>query len=218
MRLLIGSDYHCSLQLQQQALDLIPTVDAYINCGDFCCKAGAQPETKQLGYHPAGKAEIDQLHHFFSQVDQLGKPWLFIPGNHDPAAEYLKIGSQPWSTSITHSHLITFLGLETLIIPWTPPCGWNWTLTSTHLKELIATYQNAIVDLIITHAPPRGVLDEKTKWYHRNTPTLQPLVQCLEPRYYFCGHMHLDGGKIETHDRTTFVNAACHNMILELDR
>lgn len=70
---------------------------------------------------------------------------------------------------------------------------------------------------MVTHAPPKGVLDEGGKWYHRNTPTLRPLVDALKPRYYLCGHMHYDGGKVETHQATTFINAALHNMVIELE-
>ncbi|MDX2270502.1 MAG: metallophosphoesterase [Cyanobacteriota bacterium] len=225
MKILVGSDYHGSEKLMQAALDQIPEVDFYVNCGDFCSQAGAQPLDPHLGYHPRGKAEVEQLRDFLAEVDQLGKAWLFLPGNHDPAAPVLENFQGSHGVIATTACRLQLLGLELVTIPWTPPCGWNWSLTSTRLQELVESFSDERnsapqplprVDLLITHAPPQGVLDEGGKWYHKRTPTLRPLVSLLDPRYYLCGHMHLDGGKVETHGNTTYVNAALHNLVLEL--
>ncbi len=216
LRVLIGSDYHCTPHLLERALEQIPSCDWYINCGDFCSQAGAQPQAGKQGFHPKGKHEVDLLRIFLTQVDQLGKPWIFVPGNHDPSASVLAPLAGEQGIIATETTLITLLGLRVLLVPWTPPCGWNWTLTSSRLKEILATHSQTQADVVITHAPPRGILDEKSKWYHRRTPTLKPLVEAIQPRYYFCGHMHYDGGKQITQGNTLFVNAAVHNLILEV--
>ncbi len=218
MKVLIGSDYHCQPRLLEQALKLLPEVDGYINCGDFCTLAGSQPKAREpLGYDPKGQAEVELLQSFLQQVDQVGTPWIFLPGNHDPAPQVLSPLAGNHGTVAVASGLMPFLGQQVLLVPWTPPCGWSWTLTSTHLKELVATYTDTEVDILITHAPPRGVLDEGSKWYHRNMPTLKPLVDCVQPDYYFCGHMHLDGGKQVKREGTTYVNAALHNLVIHLE-
>jgi Icc-related predicted phosphoesterase len=217
MKILIGSDYHCKPHLLQQALDLIPEVDGYINCGDFCAWAGVQRSSRTSNHTLKIGQEIELLQNFLAKVDHLGKPWLFLPGNHDPSAAVLDPLAGSCGRMATASALITWQGLQVLLIPWTPPCGWNWTLTSTHLQELLQTYTSMTVDLIISHGPPRGILDEGGKWYHSNTPTLRPLVDALQPRYFFCGHMHWDGGKVETHGSTVFVNAALHNLVIEIE-
>jgi len=219
MKLLIGSDYHCQPELMLAALQQIPEVDGYINCGDFCTWAGAKPEAQLVGYDPRGEAEVAQWIDFFQAVDQLGKPWLFVPGNHDPSASYFEQHAPQFSHGVlaTASATLSFLGLRLLVVPYTPPCGWNWPLTRTHVQELLTTFSDTPVDILVTHAPPKGALDEEGKWYHRKTPTLRPLVDALAPRFYLCGHMHLDGGKTMVEGATTFVNAALHNMILEFD-
>lgn len=216
MRVLVGSDYHCDPHLLERALEQIPDCDWYINCGDFCSQAGAQPQAAKQGLHPKGQAEVDLLRTFLDQVDRLGKPWVFLPGNHDPSASVIAPLAGKHGTIVTETTLTARMGLRVLMVPWTPPCGWNWTLTSSRLKEILRLYAQVEVDVVITHAPPRGVLDEKSKWYHRRTPTLLPLVETVQPRYYFCGHMHLDGGKQVAQDNTLFVNAALHNLIVEI--
>jgi len=217
MRILIGSDYHCHPGLQVKALDLLPEVDAYINCGDFCSRAGANPPDPELGYHPKGHQEVQQLQSFLQEVDERGKPWVFVPGNHDPLPNALEpLGGQHGYMGL-QSQSLQWSGLHIVVIPWTPPCGWNWTLTKTHLQELLREWQGIPpVDLLITHAPPLGMLDENSRWYGRKTPTLRPLVDLLQPRYYLCGHMHQDGGKQGHLGQTTVINAALHNLILEI--
>ncbi len=220
MKVLVGSDYHCDSGLQQQALDAMAGVDWYVNCGDFCSWAGRQPEAGQTGFHPRGAEELGQLQAFWQQIDAVGTPWLFVPGNHEPPAKTLEeLFAQ---SDLSHGTLVSTIQmmqighLQALIVPLTPPCGWCWSLSRDRLKELQETYNNVTVDLLITHAPPKGTLDEGGKWYRGKIPTLAPLVQQLAPKYYFCGHMHLDGGKSEVKDGTTYVNAALHNVIVDI--
>ncbi len=218
IKLLLGSDYHGNRKLIQQALAHLPHVDGYINCGDFCSKAGRPSPTATQGFHPAAQAEVEQLQAFLQAVDQCKKPWLFLPGNHDPTAAVLLPLAGSYGRPITESCCFEWMGLWVLAVPWTPPCGWSWQLTSSHLRELLTLFKHPPypIDLLITHAPPRGLLDEGGQWYHRRMPTLRPLLDQVQPRYYLCGHMHWDGGKVERCGSTLVVNAALHNMILEI--
>ena len=221
MKVLLGSDYHCNATLQQEALSLIADVDWYVNCGDFCNWAGRQPEASRAGVHPNGVAELKQLKAFWQQVDEIGTPWLFLPGNHEPPAQTL--ASLFSESQLNNGQLvmdtvqIAMAQIKVLLVPWTPPCGWCWSLSRDRLKDLSQTFGNAEIDILITHAPPKGTLDEGGKWYRGRVPTLAPLVEQLSPRYYFCGHMHLDGGKSETKAGTTYINAALHNMVIEIE-
>lgn len=216
MNILVGSDYHGSPLLQASALQRFAQaeIDWYVNCGDFCTVAGSKPAAQSEGYDPRGSEEVAHLVAFLEQLDTIGKPWLFVPGNHDPSASFLEPLNARfrYGTVVTTSQLFWLGGFRALIVPWTPPCGWNWMLTQQHLDELLCQYRTSAIDILITHGPPKGALDEEGKWYHRRTPTLRPLVDALKPRYLLCGHMHFDGGKTLVQNGTTFVNAALHNM------
>ncbi len=220
MRILLGSDYHCSEALQAEALKLLPTVDFYINCGDFCSKAGRMPKAAKLGCHPNGLIEMARLETFLKQVDVLGVPWWFIPGNHEPPAATMlhlqeRIGSNH-GRIFTEPELLSLGALQALVIPLTPACGWGWALGAERLAQLQAAYTGVAIDVMISHAPPLGYLDEGGKWYKPPLPTLRPLVDLVAPRYYLCGHMHYDGGQTARSETTTFINAALHNIVLEI--
>lgn len=220
MKVLIGSDYHGSDRLQAEALALLPQVDWYVNCGDFCSRAGKQPQASQLGCHPDGRAEVEQLGAFLQRVDELGTPWLFVPGNHEPPASTLvELDRQLDSTCgqiVTATHLLEVRSRRVLVVPLTPPCGWCWVLSKDNVAAICAEYEGAEIDILVTHAPPLGCLDEGSKWYKGQMPTLAPAIAACQPRYYFCGHMHHDGGKQAHVGNTLVVNAALHNTIIEL--
>jgi Icc-related predicted phosphoesterase len=221
VNVLLGSDYHGDRHLQQSALEQLPQVDWYVNCGDFCSWAGRLPEAEQLGCHPHGQGELETLAAFLQSVDASGTPWLFVPGNHEPPAPTLRLLNQQGNFRhgqiVTSPQLVTLGSFTALVVPLTPPCGWCWKLGRDAIQQLIDTYASSSIQLVITHAPPLGVLDEGGQWYRNGVPTLKPLVTVLHPRYYFCGHMHLDGGKIVEQEGTTFANAALHNLLLELE-
>lgn len=220
MKVLVGSDYHCNEALQNEALALIGDVDWYVNCGDFCNWAGRQPEAGQSGCHPNGLTELEQLQRFWQRIDASGTPWLFLPGNHEPPAQTLgplyNESELQNGMLVMETQLMEIAQLQVLLVPWTPPCGWCWSLSRDRLKALSNTYKGSQVDILVTHAPPKGTLDEGGKWYRGRIPTLAPLLNLISPRYYFCGHMHLDGGKSETKQGTTYINAAQHNLVVEL--
>jgi Icc-related predicted phosphoesterase len=77
IKLLLGSDYHGSARLIRQALAHLPEVDAYINCGDFCSKAGKPSRKATQGFHPAAQAEVVHLQSFWRQWRAWANPGSF---------------------------------------------------------------------------------------------------------------------------------------------
>ncbi|MEM9156397.1 MAG: metallophosphoesterase [Cyanobacteria bacterium J06642_2] len=220
MKVLLGSDYHGSERLQAEALALVSQVDWYVNCGDFCSRAGKQPQANQLGCHPDGLAEVEQLEAFLRRVDEAGTPWLFVPGNHEPPASTLanlavRLDSRIGQIAVA-TQLVQIQDRQILVVPLTPPCGWCWVLSNADVQAIADEYQDIAIDVLVTHAPPLGCLDEDSKWYKGRTPTLAPAIAACQPNYYFCGHMHHDGGKQAHLGKTLVVNAALHNMVVEL--
>ena len=64
-------------------------------------------------------------------------------------------------------------------------------------------------DILVTHGPPYGVLDEefKAKGVHRGCPELLTAVQRVKPQFHIFGHVHASRGAVPT-EETVFVNAA----------
>ncbi len=61
-------------------------------------------------------------------------------------------------------------------------------------------------DTLITHRPPRGILDNAGK-VNYGCSDLLSIVLDIRPKYNFFGHIHDTYGVVET-EHTTFVNAS----------
>ena len=77
IKLLLGSDYHGSPRLIRQALAHLPEVDAYINCGVFCSKAGKPSRKATQGFHPQPKQRWFICNPFWRQWRAWANPGSF---------------------------------------------------------------------------------------------------------------------------------------------
>lgn len=62
------------------------------------------------------------------------------------------------------------------------------------------------VDVLVTHMPPRGVLDTVRLVKHRGSAGLRDRVARIRPTVHVFGHVHRGG--VEASNGTTFINAA----------
>lgn len=63
------------------------------------------------------------------------------------------------------------------------------------------------VDVLISHAPPRGILDESIDGSNYGDEPLRQKLRSVTPTYHLFGHVHASYGMKEQ-DGTTYVNAA----------
>ena len=79
-------------------------------------------------------------------------------------------------------------------------------------------YRAGGVDLVLTHAPPRGYGDADDL-AHRGFEAFFPLLDKYKPRYLIHGHVHMSYGvdlpRIHQYGETTILNG-CERYILEL--
>ena len=224
MKILLGSDFHCSKELCNEVISKVETehYDLFLYAGDFCNWAGYNC-AQYGGCNPKGTEEVEQLFSFFDKIDSF-TTWFAIPGNHEPAKQilYNSYLDKYWHSkyylhpqlSVVKDSWDTYPPIKILAIPYTPYCGWNWTLTETINNYLLEEYRKEKVDIILTHAPPKGHLDNNiyTKW----DTTLLELMELLEPKYYICGHVHECGGMTKEVGATTVINCATTVMEIEL--
>lgn len=75
------------------------------------------------------------------------------------------------------------------------------------------------VDVVVTHAPVRGIGDEEHV-SHRGFHCFQYVLKYLKPRYWFFGHVHARYGsqksRVYHSGDTTLINA-CERFMLEFD-
>jgi Icc-related predicted phosphoesterase len=74
------------------------------------------------------------------------------------------------------------------------------------------------VDIVVTHAPPKGVGD-LDDFAHRGFEALLPLLEKYRPQYLLHGHVHLRYSADSTRERTwadTRVINVCERYVLDL--
>ena len=136
---------------------------------------------------------------------------VLIAGNHDWLFE-----KRPEAARALLSPSITYLrderveldGLRLYGSPWQPEFAeWAFNLPrGPKLAEKWARIPEGI-DILITHGPPRDILDRTSDGRNEGCDDLLKAVYRVKPRFHVFGHIHESYGTVTKHD-TTFVNAS----------
>ncbi|KAJ1387204.1 Metallo-dependent phosphatase-like protein, partial [Ochromonadaceae sp. CCMP2298] len=100
-------------------------------------------------------------------------------------------------------------GLKVWGSPWQPEfCDWAFNLPpGPRLKEKWAMIESD-TDILITHGPPRGILDANSQRYHCGCADLLKAVRDrVKPRLHIFGHIHESYGTFSD-GHTLFVNGS----------
>lgn len=149
---------------------------------------------------------------------QKYKKVIYIGGNHDNALEGLIPSSAPKS-KVDHEYLCDsgtqFEGLKIWGSPWTRnftgqnPKAKAFSLENTKLMKEKWILIPEKIDILITHSPPNGILDQT--WKNRcGCSELRRAVARIQPKLHVFGHIHEAFGK-EKRDGITYVNASYVN-------
>ena len=131
-----------------------------------------------------------------------------IPGNHEFAFE------DPARLSlITNAHLlvnesIEVMGLNIWGSPTTQLLGAAFGCPSALQRRDLYAQIPADTDILVTHGPPYGILDEEPETkHHAGCRELLDAVVRVKPKLHVFGHLHSCYG-LAKNAHTTFVNAA----------
>lgn len=197
MRIVAISDTHCQLSKVK-----VPQGDLLIHCGDWTY-TGQQHEMIAFGNH------LRKLKHPHK---------LLIPGNHDltmdPLHENYHVDAIKWintdsTVTIAINEPVHILGLNILCCSMIPKVGrWAFGYDDLVKHDFYGQYLDKKIDILVTHGPPRGILDEDA---HYGCLELRAFVEAVKPKYHLFGHCH-GNYDILTLGETTFVNASTCNM------
>jgi len=184
MQILHLSDTHN----QHRQLGNLPAADVIIHSGDITF---------------AGTG--DEVFDFIDWFGSLNYPYrIFIAGNHDYALEgkaperiqrFLPENCFYLCNSGVTINQVRFWGIPFFFSP-------DESNQNTNTIDLIGND----VDVLITHRPPYGILDQSGNTRF-GCPDLLQAIKRLRPAYHLFGHIH-DAYGIEKHKETTFSNAA----------
>lgn len=205
MRIWFISDTHGA----HRDLD-VPDVDMVIHCGD---------ESNNRNPHQNHPHAFE----FFRWYRNLPiKHKVYVPGNHSTAVWFGLIdpGDFPEIKFLIHQ-FAEIGGLKIFGSPYTPTFG-DWAYMKKR-SQMAAVWESIPeeVDVLVTHGPPKGVLDLTTDLTD-NRPvqvgckSLMNAVLSVAPRIHAFGHIHdedtfLNYGVLKR-DLTTFVNCSCMDL------
>lgn len=184
MKILHLSDTHN----QHRQLDNLPATDLIIHSGD-------------ISFAGTGEEVMDFIEWFGSLNYQYK---IFIAGNHDyvlegKAPERIQ-GFLPENCFYLYNSGITINGINF----WGIPFFFSPDETNSNTKSIELIPDD--VDVLITHQPPYGILDQSNDTRF-GCSDLSQAVTRIQPSYHLFGHIH-DAYGIEKYKQTTFVNAA----------
>ncbi len=98
-------------------------------------------------------------------------------------------------------------GVRVFGSPWSPAHG-DWAFQADRGEPLRQKWQRIPdnTQILITHGPPRGILDRHVSGVPLGCEQLRERVLRLRPRLHLFGHVHESRGT-HRHDGTLFVNA-----------
>jgi Icc-related predicted phosphoesterase len=173
---------------------MMPKGDILIHCGDVTLN-GTELET------------IDFLKWFIKQ-DYRHK--IMIAGNHD---YFLETNPEFVKTRFKDIHYLqdsstVIDGIKYWGSPYTPEYK-NMAFNLKRGEQLKKHWEKipADVDVLITHGPPQGILDQTVNGDNVGCEHLAKRVERIKPKFHLFGHVHEASG-MEKHGATLYVNAS----------
>lgn len=153
------------------------------------------------------------------------KPFIFSSGNHDytdPCSELIDIGINAINID---NKIIEFNGYKFTGFPYLGYIGlWNWELKEQDMKIKVDMLVNTInknnIDILVSHCPPFGLLDENDVGeYIGNVPLRNAIDREIKklPKLLCVGHNHNDGGKKIKYKNMLVSNAATIYNIIDIN-
>lgn len=168
MKILALSDEECPALWDYYAPGRLSEYDLILSCGDL-------------------KAE------YLSFLVTMGRcPLLYVHGNHDEGYQR----EPPEGCDCIDDRLVIYNGIRILGLGgcrWYHPGPFQYTETQMcqRIRRLrFALWRAGGVDLVVTHAPPRGIGDREDA-AHIGFQCLLDLVERYRPQYLLHGHIHL---------------------------
>lgn len=169
-----------------------PECDLLIIAGDIC------PSTPHM--QPAAEYQGHWLNSRFRAwlFNQPAKRIIGTWGNHDFVGKYPRLLPDGLKIDLGVDEMVQEDDLDIYLTPWVPNLGrWAFAYEAdvpTHVRDNIP----AQVDILVSHGPPEGLLDEVVEGLHVGSESLLNACKRVLPSIIICGHIHEARGMIKT--------------------
>lgn len=202
MKIIFISDTHLRVNSNYE----IPDGDVLVHCGD----------ATMMG-------RSDELRLFNDWMKMLPhRHKIFVAGNHDLMLATDPVLGKSYLTNMTYlwNESILIEGIKFYGSPYTPQFG-DWGFMRPRGYQIAKQWAKIPddVDVLITHGPPYGILDETGYIIdssfgdpdrHVGCEELRKVIDRINPRIHAFGHIHEGYGKVMIND-TVFINASTCN-------
>jgi Icc-related predicted phosphoesterase len=197
MKLLIFSDIHSDLKALER---LVKTeADYYFAAGDLVSWARGLDKAGEVLKARAGRTFV-------------------LPGNHESERDIENFCAKFGFTDFHGKHVIiggrTIAGLGcSTPTPFNTPGEYSEERMAAELEKFV----HLEPDVLICHAPPaKSSLDRAGANQHYGSEAVRRFIERMQPRYFFCGHIHEAEGVEERIGETLCVNVGKRGYLLEL--
>lgn len=101
--------------------------------------------------------------------------------------------------------------------PGDTPCYYNAHQLETHDESEALWKTCPKVDVLVTHAPPYGILDISRGKHLGNEEMRIAVEDWIKPRYHIFGHIHESAGFREVGNRRTYFNVAGRCYVMDIE-
>ena len=197
MKIVCLSDTHnCNEQIE------VPEGDILLHSGDATIR-GTKPEVEEfLGWYSS-------LPHQYKIFVAGNHDWLYETNNH-----FARMITANFNIIYLQDSFIEIEGLKIYGSPWQPRF-FDWAFNLNRGAELAEKWKLIPndIDILITHGPPNGILDEVERKYWTENTGCEELIKKIEElsknqlKLHLFGHIHCGYGQIEKFG-VKFVNAS----------
>lgn len=201
----------------------VATPDLWIISGDFFPNYGRGPKTGGMISEGMEITFQDKWWGFKAEsiIERLReKPVVWVPGNHDfiSLAGRLKFSNYPAPVFDLTKGPAEFGGKKFAGYREIPYICGEWPGEIHDFSSVVAEAMDSDPDILVTHAPPGGILDQEKSGESCGVP-VQTVALTYRPHritHHFFGHVHHCGGKVQEEMGITFVNSATQIQLVEV--
>lgn len=233
MRILAMSDIHDNYEAF--APEHLPTADLCIVAGDLTnygvrgrwrLSAGDRLLLLKAGQTEAeaGAWNVDEVTRAEIWLRKLTAkmPVLWIPGNHDIGLNNTTFAHISNCTGIL-DRTVEINGLRIHGVSMAPcynfpalASQWDYMTADPDVEQRAYAFEP--VDIVVSHAPPFGILDRSpalpAHTHGMGSPALLRYIEANSPTLVFCGHIH-EGAGYQRYEHTDVYNLAGRRIVVE---
>lgn len=222
-RILHTSDLHGSYKA---LLACTADFDLWLDTGDFFDNVGRVTKTQGL---------IDPRYEAVSQIKWLGyknlaaritawlngRPAVIMPGNHDFVSLATALKKAGANVHVVTPQGVTVMGIKFAGFREVPYIDNEWVGETQDFNALIDQTFASNPDILVTHAPAAGILDETeyVGYTGHGIKSLTPALTYAAPanlKHHFFGHCHKSGGQTIEEMGIQFHNGAGNLIVHEV--